>query len=265
MVAAVEGAGAVAAITAVVCGEPTLGLEAHELERFLKREGIRKLSGRDLGVAVAQRVNGATTVAAALVIATAVGIRTFATGGIGGVHRELPGVAGTMARDESADLNELARSPMIVVCAGAKAILDLPATWERLDSLGVPVIGFGTDEFPGFLTASTGIRLSASATTPRELARIARAHFALGRVQSVLVVQPPPASIALSAPEVENAVESALRRAASEGVRGGAVTPYLLQAVSQETGGKSLEVNLELLEANARLAGEIASDLESEG
>jgi pseudouridine-5'-phosphate glycosidase len=266
MVGAVKDAGATAAITAVACGEPTLGLEPHELERFLRREGIRKVAARDLGVAVAQRANGATTVAAALAIATAVGIRTFATGGIGGVHRDLPATSPhSWVRDESADLKELARTPMIVVCAGAKAILDLPATWERLDTLGVPVVGIGTDEFPGFFTAATGIRLSVTVDSADAVARIAEAHFALGRTQSVLVVQPPPANVALGAEEVERAVGAALRRAGKDGVRGGAVTPYLLEAVSQETGGRTLQVNLALLEANARLAGEIASALTSFG
>lgn len=261
MIGAVEKVGAIAAITAVVCGELSVGLEQKDLERFLAIKGIRKVSARDLGAAVAQRADGATTVAATLAIASAVGIKTLATGGIGGVHRAVPGAAPTMARDESADLDELARTPMIVVCAGAKSILDLPATWERLDTLGIPVIGLGTDEFPGFYTATTGIPLAVSVSQPVEAARIASAHFALGRRQSVLVVQPPPARVALDAELVERAVRTALERAGREGVRGGEVTPYLLAEVSRETGGKSLETNLILLEANARLAAEIAVQL----
>jgi len=259
MVGAIEGAGATAGITAVVSGTPTVGLDQKELERFLGRRDIRKVSARDLGTAVAQCADGATTVAAALVIASAAGITTFATGGIGGVHRELPDAAPTSwVRDESADLAELARTPMIVVCAGAKSILDLPATWERLDTLGIPVIGVGTDEFPGFFTATTGIRLTVSVSQPTDVARIAAAHFALGRVQSVLVVQPPPASVALDGETVGRAVRAALERAQREGVRGGEVTPFLLAEVSRETGGRSLETNLALLEANSRLAAEIA-------
>ncbi len=257
MVGAVEAAGAVAAITAVVCGEPAVGLEPLELERFLRRDGIRKVSSRDVGVAMAQRADGATTVAATLAIAAAAGVRTFATGGIGGVHRQLPGVAPGPI-DESADLNELAHVPMIVVCAGAKSILDLPATWERLDTLGVPVVGFGTREFPGFFTATTGIPLSVATESPRDVARIAAAHFAMGRYQAVLVVQPPPADVALNARDVEAAIASAVRQAVADGVRGGDVTPYLLDAVSRETGGRTLRANLGLLEANARLAAEIA-------
>jgi pseudouridine-5'-phosphate glycosidase len=258
MVNAVERAGAVAAITAVVCGTPTIGLETDELERFLGRDGIRKVSARDLGPALAQRVDGATTVAAAIALASFAGIRVLATGGIGGVHRELPDVSPTSwVRDESADLNEMARVPMIVVCAGAKSILDLPATWERLDTLGVPVVGVGTDEFPGFYTAKTGIPLAVSVETATQAARVAAAHFALGRTQSVLVVQPPPANVALDRDLIERAVTAALARASRERVRGAAVTPYLLSAVSNETNGRTLPTNLALLEANARLAAEI--------
>lgn len=256
MVAAVESRGAVAAITAVVCGEVSLGMTPPELERFLKREGVRKVSSRDLGVAVAQSADGATTVAASIAIAALAGVRVFATGGIGGVHR-----GGSSVRDESADLDELARTPMVVVCAGAKTILDLPATWERLDTLGVPVVGVGTDEFPGFFTAHTGIPLGVSVAGAADVAGIAAAHFALGRTQSVLVVQPPPANVALQGDVVARAVEVAMSRAVRDGVRGGAVTPYLLSEVSKETGGKSLATNLALLEANAALAADIARHL----
>jgi pseudouridine-5'-phosphate glycosidase len=264
MVGAVEKAGAVAAITAVICGVPALGLDGKDLERFLRREGIEKISARDLGPAIARQADGATTVAAALAIAAGAGVRVFATGGIGGVHRALPGVGPDgWVRDESADLNEMARTPMIVVCAGAKSILDLPATWERLDTLGIPVVGVGTDEFPGFYTSITGISLTTSVETADEVARIAAAHFALGRTQSVLVVQPPPANVALDAALVERAVTAALGRAARERIRGPAVTPYLLSAVSNETNGRSLQTNLGLLEANARLAAEIAFALAS--
>ena len=205
---------------------------------------------------MAQKTDGATTVAASIAIAALAHAPVFATGGIGGVHRG-------SGRDESADLDELARTPMIVVCAGAKTILDLPATWERLDTLGVPVVGVGTDEFPGFFTAHTGIALSTSVSSAAEVARIAEAHFGLGRTQAVLVVQPPPANVALAADVVARAVEVAMSRAVRDGVRGGAVTPYLLAEVSKETGGKSLATNLGLLEANAALAAEIAGQLPS--
>jgi len=258
MVAAVEESGATPAITAVVCGTPTLGLETRELERFLRRDGVRKVSARDLAAAIADRADGATTVAAGLAIASRAGVRVFATGGIGGVHRRLS----RSVYDESADLMELARAPMIVVCAGAKAILDLHATWERLDTLGIPVVGFQTEELPGFYTAQTGIPLSTTVASPADVARIARAHFGLGRAQSVLVVQPPPANVSLDADAVEQAVRAALEQAEHEHVVGPAVTPFLLSAVSRATGGRTLTVNLALLEANARLAGQIAVALQ---
>lgn len=272
MVTAIETAGAVAAMTAVVCGTAALGIEEQELARFLRRENIRKVSARDLGAAIAARADGATTVAATLAIAARAGVRVMATGGIGGVHRayperperQVPGTAEPLVRDESADLQELARAGMIVVCAGAKSILDLPSTWERLDTLGIPVVGVGTDEFPAFFSASSGISLTTRVETAREVAAIAAAHFALGREQSVLVVQPPPATVALDAEVVEGAVTAALDQARREGIRGAEVTPYLLAAVARETGGRTLETNLSLLEANARLAAEIAVTLSAQ-
>lgn len=258
MIAAVEAAGAVAAITAVACGVATLGLEPAEVERFLARDGVRKVSARDLAAAIVDRADGATTVAGTLAIASRAGARVFATGGIGGVHRTLPRQV-SQAVDESADLMELARTPMIVVSAGAKSILDLEATWERLDTLGVPVIGFGTAEFPAFYSTTSGIPLHMTADSPARIAEIAAAHFALGRPQAVLVVQPPPANLAISVEVIESAVSDALRQAVAEGIRGAAVTPYLLAAVSSATAGRSLETNLGLLESNARLAAEIAA------
>jgi pseudouridine-5'-phosphate glycosidase len=256
MCSAVRVRGAVPAITAVVRGAPTVGLDDATLERFLRREGIRKVSARDLAWAFAHGADGATTVAAAIALAQLAGIDVFATGGIGGVHREPP-------FDESADLAELARTPIIVVCAGAKAILDLPATFERLETLGVAVIGYRTGELPGFYTAETGITLDATAETPAELARAYVAHRALGRPGALVVVQPPPT--ALDRGEVEAAVARALARARAEGVRGARVTPFLLAALEAETGGRSLAVNLGLLERNASLAAEIAIALAGSG
>ena len=254
MIRAVERSGSVAAITAVVSGQPTAGLTDDELERFLAREGVRKISARDIPAAVAQRADGATTVAASLAIASNAGIQVFATGGIGGVHRGAP-------FDESADLVELSRTPMIVVCAGAKSILDVAATLERLESLGVTVVGYRTDEMPGFFTHSTGIPLSARAESAGEIARIHRASRELGRPQAILVVQPPPAELALPEELVDGAVVTALEEARRSGIRGAVVTPFLLAAVERATGGRSLRTNLGLLEANARLAGEVAKAL----
>lgn len=251
MTRAVAAHGATPAITAVVNGTPTLGLTDDELERFLAREGVRKVSARDLGAAIAQRADGATTVAATLALGALGGVRVFATGGIGGVHRE-------PAFDESADLQELARSSMIVVCAGAKSILDLAATMERLETQGVPVVGYRTFELPGFFTAETGIRLSTRAESAEEIARMFIAHRALGRREALLVMQPLPAEIALPRALVESAVASAVAEAKAQGLRGAAMTPALLAAVERETNGRSLVVNLELLERNAALAAEIA-------
>ncbi len=251
MAAAVRLHGAVPAVTAIVRGTPTLGLLHDELERFLTRSGVRKASARDLPWAIASGADAATTVAATLALCTAAGVNVFATGGIGGVHRE-------PAFDESADLVELSRSPVLVVCSGAKSILDLRATWERLETLGVPVVGYRTDELPGFFTTATGIRLDARAETPEQLANAFLAHRALGRGSAFLVVQPPPVELALPSAMVDRAVERALEQARAGDVRGGGLTPFLLAAVERETEGRSRAVNLALLERNAGLAAEIA-------
>lgn len=251
MMRAVETAGATPVVTAVVRGVPSFGLEHDDLERFLARDGVRKVSARDLGVCMADGADGATTVAATLAFCALGGIEVFATGGIGGVHRDAP-------FDESADLVELARTPVIVVCAGAKSILDLPATLERLETLGVPVVGYGTDELPGFFSVTTGLRLSARLDTPAAIARAWRAHRAFGRTSAMLVVQPPPADDAIPVDVVETATRAAVDAAARAGVRGAAVTPFLLADIQQRTAGRSVQANLALLENNARLAGSIA-------
>ena len=248
---AVERAGAMAAITAVVRGQAALGLAPAELKRFLARDGVRKVSSRDLGVAMAQGADGATTVAASLCIAYAAGAAVFSTGGIGGVHRGAP-------FDESADLVELARTPMVVVCAGAKSILDLAATLERLETLGVAVVGYRTDELPGFFTRTTGLKLTARADSPEEVAAMYRASLSLGRPQATLVVQPLPAEVALPQHEVDDAVQQAIDDARRAGVTGAATTPFLLGAVLRTTEGRSLLANLGLLDENALLAGQIA-------
>ena len=258
MHAAVEGGGAVPAVAAVVRGRLSLGLEGEDLERFLRRDGVRKVSARDLAWAVVRGEDGATTVAATLALATAAGLPVFATGGIGGVHRE-------PAHDESADLVELARSPVVVVCAGAKSILDLPATLERLETLGVPVIGYRTSELPGFFTVGTALPLGLRAESAAEIAEAYRLERRLGRRGALLVVQPPPAATALPQEVVDDAVTGALAEARRLGIRGAATTPFLLEAVERATDGRSLAANLALLEANARLAAEIAVALERAG
>jgi pseudouridine-5'-phosphate glycosidase len=254
MLGAVAAGGATPAITAVVRGKPAVGLEADELERFLRRDGVRKVSARDIPTAIAKRLDGATTVAGSLVLAHYAGIDVFATGGIGGVHRDV-------AFDESADLIELARTPMVVVCAGAKSILDLRATAERLETLGVPVVGYKTDELPGFFYSSTGIRLDTCVDQIDEIIDIVRAHRFLDRGQSVVVVQPPPEDAALDRKIVEDAVDLAQQQSRRDHVAGGSVTPYLLEALNHLTGGSSLRANLALLERNAALATEIAVGL----
>lgn len=260
MVSAVESASAMAAVTAVVAGWPTVGLTDDEMVRFLKRDGVVKVSARDLAPVMARGGDGATTVAATLLIGRLAGIEVFATGGIGGVHRSATPDRPSPV-DESADLAELARTPMIVVCAGAKSILDLPATWERLETLGITVVGYRTDELPGFFAAETGIRLANTAESAGDIVSLFRAERALGRPGALLVVQAPPEEHRLPGSAVDAAVDRALSAAVAEGVSGAAVTPYLLSAVERETGGRSLQANLALLEANAGLAGEIAQAL----
>jgi pseudouridine-5'-phosphate glycosidase len=250
MVGAVEARGAVAAITAVVRGIPAAGLTEEELERFLARDGIEKLSARDLALAVARGTDGATTVAAAIALARLVGIDVLATGGIGGVHRAPP-------YDESADLAELARTPIIVVCSGAKAILDLRATAERLDTMGISVLGYRTGELPAFYGAESGIAVS-RAEDVSEIVAVYRAQRALGRSSALLVVQPPPAPFALPASVVERAVVEGVRESTRAGIQGSAVTPFLLAHVDKATSGRAREVNLALLEQNAALAASIA-------
>ena len=251
MVGAVERVGAVAAISAVVEGKATFGLTDDELNRFLARDGVMKVSARDIPVAMLNARDGATTVAGTLSLMALTQINVFATGGIGGVHRE-------PAFDESADLLELAKTPAIVVCAGAKSILDLPATIERLESLGVVVVGYRTHEMPGFFFADTGIPLTVTMTEPDEIARLFALHRALGRQQAILVMQQPPAEHAVRKAVIERALDTALDDAKRHGVRGGAVTPYLLTAVERATEGRTLAANLALLESNASLAAEIA-------
>ena len=256
MRAAVLSHGAVPAVTAMVRGVLTVGLEGDDLERFLRREGVAKVSARDLPLMSVRKGDGATTVAATLACCTAAGLDVFATGGIGGVHRE-------PAFDESADLGELGRSSVVVVCAGAKSILDLPATLERLESLGVTLLGYRTDEFPGFFTATTGLKVPARVDSAADVAAVLRAARALGRPGAVVVVQPPPRAHALDARLVERAVQAALGEARAADVRGAAVTPFLLAAVERHTGGSSLAANLALLEHNASLAAEVAVALNS--
>ncbi|MEX0908437.1 MAG: pseudouridine-5'-phosphate glycosidase [Gemmatimonadaceae bacterium] len=251
MLGAIARHGAVPAITAVVRGELVVGLEGADLERFLARDGIVKVAARDLAAAAALGADGATTVSASLVLAARAGIRVFATGGIGGVHRGAP-------FDESADLIELSRKQVVCVCAGAKAILDLHATSERLESLSVPVVGFGTDWLPEFYGAGATIPVAWRLDTPDQVARLFERHLALGMPGAVLVGNPPPEDSRLAANVIEAAVEAALRELRSSGIAGKEATPALLASVERATGGKSVATNVALLENNADLAARIA-------
>jgi len=250
----VRAQAAIPATIALMDQKIHVGLTEAELERLANETAARKISRRDLAAALAQGAVGGTTVAGTLITAHLVGIKVFATGGIGGVHRNAP-------FDISADLPELSRTPLVVVCAGAKAILDLPATLEYLETAGVPVIGYGTREFPAFYSRSSGLPVPISAQTPGEIAEIARAHWALGLQSALLVVQPPPEADALPAEKVTAAVNRALQEAQEQGIRGSATTPFLLGRVSELTDGASLKSNLALLQNNARLAGQIAREL----
>ena len=252
----IRAADAVPATIGVMRGVPTVGLSAKELEHFAHAEGVLKLSRRDIAYAVAMKRDGATTVAATMALAAAAGIQVFATGGIGGVHR---GARDTW--DISGDLTELARTPVLVVCAGAKSILDLPATLEYLETIGVPVLGMATDEFPAFYSATSGLPVGARVETPAEAAAVWKAHLALGGGSGMLLAVPPPADVALPRAMVETAIERALARAAESGVRGQAVTPFLLSAVAEETEGESMRTNIALLRQNARVAAEISRQL----
>lgn len=249
--ARVREGGAVPATVAVLDGHLRAGLDDRELER-VARGGLEKLGSRDLGVALARKKSGATTVSATMVAAARAGIRVFATGGIGGVHRELD-----VALDVSTDLTELARTPVAVVCAGAKSILDLPRTSELLETLGVPVIGWRTSELPAFYSAESGLPVSVVGEDAAEVAAILREHFALG-LGGALVVVPPPVERAMSGAEVEAHVAQALAAAKAAGIRGKALTPFLLAELARSTGGRSVATNRALVEQNARVAASIA-------
>lgn len=246
--------GAVPATIGVLDGKIHVGLSAADLARLANEDGARKISRRDFGIALARKENGGTTVAGTLVIARQVGIRVFATGGIGGVHRH-------SNFDISADLPELGRSPVVVVCAGAKAILDLPATVEVLETQGVPVIGYKTNEFPAFYSRESGLGVTQRVDSPEEVAQIARAGWDLGIQSAVLVVQPPPDEAALRSEQIEQVISQALKEAEGMKITGPAVTPFLLDRVSVLSGGASLHTNLALLRNNARLAAQVATAL----
>ena len=249
MEAVVRAEGAVPATIALLDGHIVVGLSADELERLGSEDDVLKASCRDIAPALARRATAATTVAGTLACAALAGIRVFATGGIGGVHR---GAQTTL--DISADLPELARSPVLTVCAGAKAILDLPLTLEYLETHGVPVIGFQTDELPAFYTRSSGLPVPHRADTPAAVAAIAHAQWTAGLGGGLLVTCPIPVERALPPASVEAAITIALGEAEARRVRGPALTPFLLARVADLTGGESVSANRALLLNNATWA-----------
>ena len=254
MEAQVRRNGAEPATIAWVKGKVRVGLSDAELVELAAGSGLHKISARDFGPAAALSWSGGTTVAGTLLAAHTVGIKVFATGGIGGVHRQ-------PAYDISADLPQLASTPVIVVCAGAKAILDIPATLEYLETHSVPVIGYQTDEFPAFYSTSSGLPVQVAAETAAQIAQIAQRHWQLGLTSGILVAAPPPAEAALPYEEVDAAIQTALQEALVNGVHGQQVTPFLLGRVKELTGGASLKANLALLLNNARIGAEIAVEL----
>lgn len=251
----VRRAGAVPATIAVLDGRPHVGLDKDQLERIANEDGIRKLGHRDLPLAVAAGASGATTVSATAQLAALAGLRVFATGGLGGVHREW-----TATQDESADLGLLARTRITVVCAGVKSILDVPATLQRLETLGVAVAGYGTDRFPGFYLSDSGHPVDWTLRTPEQVADVMRAQDALDAADSALIVaNPVPEAEQLDPALHARVLADALHACETEGITGQAVTPFLLDYLVRHTDGASLEANLAAVRGNVGLAARIAS------
>lgn len=254
MEATVRDEGATPATIAVLNGQVRVGLAESEIEELSKLSQGMKISRRDFATATVKKASGGTTVAGTLFAAHQAGIKVFATGGIGGVHRE--------ARfDVSADLQALADTPMIVVCAGAKAILDLPATLEYLETMSVPVVGFKTEEFPAFYSRESGLKVSVQLDSPQEIVAFAQAHWGAGAQSAVLVTNPVPITEAISKSEMDPFIVKASEEAIQKKIHGQALTPFLLQRINELTEGKSLRTNLALLLNNARLAAQIATAL----
>jgi pseudouridine-5'-phosphate glycosidase len=264
MQAAVRAEGALPAIVAVLDGEPRVGLSNEELAQLAQLaapasdQAARKISLRDLPIVTAQGASGGTTVAATMYLAHRADIHVFATGGIGGVHRGHP-------EDVSADLLVLASVPIVVVCAGAKAILDLPRTLEYLETHGVPVIGYGTDEFPAFYSRRSGLRVDARVETPEEVAQMVQARTKLGLSTALLICASVPEADELAPAVAEAAIAQAVQEAETAGVGGKKLTPFLLALLAELTGGEARRANEALLLNNARVAARIARALASSG
>ena len=250
---AVRSGGAVPATIVVLGGRIRVGLSADEIERLGQATGVLKLSRADLGYALAMKRDGSTTVAATMICARLAGIGVFATGGIGGVHRGME-----VTLDVSADLDELGRTPVTVVCAGAKALLDLPRTLEYLETRGVPVVGYGTDRFPAFWSRDSGLPAPLRLDAPSEVAALVAAQRRLGLDGGVLVANPVPGGDEIPAGEIAGFIDTAVAEASRQGIGGKGVTPFILSRMLELTGGRSLRTNVALILNNARLAAEIA-------
>lgn len=263
--AAVRVQGGVPATVAIWQGRPIIGLDGGKLEQLARQSDVRKASSRDLAAAIVQEAFAATTVAATMVLAHRAGLRVFATGGIGGVHpvggAGVSPVSGSRF-DVSADVLELARTPVAVVCAGAKGILDLASTLEMLETMSVPVVGFGCDEFPAFLLASSSLPVSARVDSPAEAAALCAAHWELGG-RGIVISQPLPSKTALEPNDFHMALVRAESQARAEGMRGPALTPFLLARLAELTDGRTLRANQALIVSNAGLAARIAAALSS--
>jgi pseudouridine-5'-phosphate glycosidase len=252
----VRAGGAEPRTVAILGGELYAGLSDAQLEHLATAPGVRKVSRRDLPIVVARKLDGATTVATTMWVAHRFGISLFATGGIGGVHRSAPG--SEPSRDISADLQELAQTPVIVVCAGAKAILDLPGTLEYLETFGVTVVGWQTDRFPAFYSRDSGLPVDVRCDTAADVAALWRARQALGLPGGMLVAAPVPEEAEIPADEIAPTIEQAVAEAAAQGLRSAEVTPFLLSCLAALTGERSLRTNLALLRNNAAVAAQIA-------
>ena len=259
MEAAVRATGAEPRTVGIIGGELVAGLSEKQILHLATAHDVRKVSRRDLPIVVARKLDGATTVATTMWIAHRFGIEVFATGGIGGVHRGLDAIPST---DISADLQELAQTPVIVVCAGAKAILDLPATLEYLETHGVTVVGYQTDTFPAFYSRASNLPVDVRCENPAEIAAIWRAKRAMGLPGGLLVANPIPAADEIPAAEIEPAIVQAIEEAVTGDLRSAEVTPFLLSRLAELTGENSVRANIALLLNNARLAGEIAVALQ---
>ena len=252
----IRAEGAIPATMAIIDGRMKVGLSAGELELMCKGENVAKVSRRDLPILLATGGTGATTVASTMILASLAGIPVFATGGIGGVHR---GAETTM--DISADLQELAHTPVAVVCAGAKMILDIGLTLEYLETMGVPVLGYNTDQFPAFYCRKSGFGVDYTAKSAAEIAKIARTKWDLGLAGGMLIGNPVPEEYALDFDEMSAVIDKALAAAEKDHVHGKNITPYLLAHIVEYTGGKSLATNIQLAYNNARLAAKVAVEL----